>query len=182
MINYQNIANSIEYYSKHGFIRVEVPWAVTKEVSGITRPPEARDFSINETGKVLVASAEQGFLYQYLKEFLPKGRFQAVTPCFRNNSFDELHTKYFMKNELIDTIKVDLSTLHKMLRQAQCFFQNHLPEPEKVIVKKIPGETQFDIEYKGIELGSYGIRHCSFISWVYGTACAEPRLSHCQGI
>ena len=35
----------------------------------------------------------------------------------------------------------------------------------------------YDIDYHGIELGSYGIRHCQFLNWIYGTGCAEPRLS-----
>ena len=39
------------------------------------------------------------------------------------------------------------------------------------------GTIQYDIDYHGIELGSYGIRHCQFLNWIYGTGCAEPRLS-----
>ena len=27
------------------------------------------------------------------------------------------------------------------------------------------------------ELGSYGIRTCDYLKWIYGTGCAEPRLS-----
>lgn len=40
----------------------------------------------------------------------------------------------------------------------------------------------YDITYKGIELGSYGMRKCEFLEWVYGTGCAEPRLSYCQNL
>lgn len=29
----------------------------------------------------------------------------------------------------------------------------------------------------GIELGSYGIRTCDYLEYIYGTGCAEPRLS-----
>jgi len=32
-------------------------------------------------------------------------------------------------------------------------------------------------DYNGVELGSYGIRECKFLKWIYGTGCAEPRLS-----
>jgi hypothetical protein len=33
-------------------------------------------------------------------------------------------------------------------------------------------------EIKGYELGSYGIRkYKNLFQWVYGTGCAEPRLS-----
>ena len=38
-------------------------------------------------------------------------------------------------------------------------------------------ELGYDIEIKGHELGSYGIRECEFLKWIYGTGCAEPRLS-----
>jgi hypothetical protein len=41
--------------------------------------------------------------------------------------------------------------------------------------------TQVDIEFAGIELGSYGIRSCDFLDWVYGTGVAEPRLSSIMG-
>ena len=39
-------------------------------------------------------------------------------------------------------------------------------------------ETGFDIEINGNELGSYGIRSCEFLEWIYGTGCAEPRTSN----
>ena len=35
----------------------------------------------------------------------------------------------------------------------------------------------YDITINGEELGSYGIRKCEFLKWIYGTGCAEPRLS-----
>lgn len=27
------------------------------------------------------------------------------------------------------------------------------------------------------ELGSYGIRECEYLKWIYATGCADPRLS-----
>ena len=30
--------------------------------------------------------------------------------------------------------------------------------------------------YKDYELGSYGIRECEFLKWIYATGCAEPRI------
>lgn len=57
------------------------------------------------------------------------------------------------------------------------FFRKYLPESQ--IVKT---EEGYDIiylskEYGEIELGSYGIRSCPFLKWIYATAVAEPRLS-----
>ena len=38
-------------------------------------------------------------------------------------------------------------------------------------------ENSYDIVINNIEVGSYGIRENSFLKYIYGTACAEPRLS-----
>ena len=83
MINYGRLDRSIKYYEENGFKRIESPWTVTKAVSAITKPPGGKDWEIVGKDKVLVASGEQSFLYLYLKGFLPKGKYQTVTPCFR---------------------------------------------------------------------------------------------------
>lgn len=41
----------------------------------------------------------------------------------------------------------------------------------------IETEIGFDIEWGGYEIGSYGVRECDFLKWIYGTGCAEPRMS-----
>jgi len=51
---------------------------------------------------------------------------------------------------------------------------------DEVILKNKNGI--YDITYKDIELGSYGIRHCEFLDWIFGTGCAEPRLSYIQNL
>jgi hypothetical protein len=38
-----------------------------------------------------------------------------------------------------------------------------------------------DINFNGIEVGSYGIREFEGFKWVYGTGAAEPRLSQAIG-
>jgi hypothetical protein len=175
MIDFNKLAAAETYYSKHGFQRVEVPWTVTERISNITKPPGAKDFKlVHEDGKVLVASAEQSFLYQYAKGFLPLGRFQATTPCFRHEPFDSLHTKYFIKTELIDTKDTSVANLMDIANTALKFFQTYLPEAELVELEK---DKAYDVVYKGVELGSYGIRQCDFLQWIFGTACAEPRLT-----
>lgn len=177
MIDYAKITDSIEFYKNNiGFDRIESPWTVTKQVSEITKPDGAKEFQLlHENGKVLVASGEQSFLYLYLKGFLPPGRFQTVTPCFRSESFDKFHTKYFIKNELIDTTSTMPYVLTSMIATAKSFFSRYLPI-EGLEVKQT-GEQSYDIEYRDVELGSYGIRECEFLKWVYGTGVAEPRLS-----
>jgi seryl-tRNA synthetase len=128
MINYQNIQDSIDHFNNENFKRVESPWTVTKEIADITMPPGWEHFSITEKNKVLVGSGEQSFLYLYLKEFLPKGKFQTVTPCFRNNSFDLTHSKYFIKNELIDTEEPNQKGLRDMLDGAMVFLKQKYQE------------------------------------------------------
>lgn len=174
MINYNIISDSIEYYQILGFQRIESPWTVTEAISDITKPKDkSQEFFLSKKNKVLVASGEQSFLYLYLKGFLPKGRFQTVTPCFRDDSFDTTHSKYFIKNELIDTLNVSVDNLENIVENSLGFFKRYLPESE--IIKTDEG---YDISWRDIELGSYGIRECEFLKWIYATGVAEPRLSN----
>ena len=174
MIDYNLINKSINFYATRGFQRIETPWLVTEAVDSITRPKNVEPYIVEAKKKNLIASGEQGFLYLYLKEYLPKGKFQTTTPCFRNDSFDYIHTKYFIKNELIDTKDLSQQNLSYIVEQAEEFF-NSLFEDKSVSV--ITTSDGFDIMLGEYELGSYGIRECKFLKWIYGTACAEPRTS-----
>lgn len=174
MIDYKILDDSIRFYEFRGFKRVEVPWLVTKPISDITKPSHIPDFTVSEKSKVLVASAEQSFLYQYNKGFLPKGQFQATTPCFREDQFDSFHSKYFIKNELIKTDNVDLDSLHNVIEIAFEFFKSKLGHGVSIIST---GNNTYDILFDKVELGSYGIRSCEFLEWIYGTGVAEPRFS-----
>lgn len=176
MINYHFLDQSTYFYEQRGYKRIESPWTVTEAISNITKPPGAKNLSIKEKDKVLVASGEQSFLYLYLKGFLPKGRFQTITPCFRDEVFDNCHTKYFMKNELIDTENVTEVGLREVVKDAVEFFNSIL----KVGIDLVTTPEGYDLECGGIELGSYGIRNCDFLRWIYGTGCAEPRLSYVE--
>jgi len=172
MIDYNKIADSIDYYTEHGFTRIEAPWTVSKYVDDLTRPSDAVPFELTYNGKRLVASGEQSFLYLYLKDFLPKGQFQTVTPCFRLESFDYTHSKYFIKNELIKTDRVNEIELIKIVELCIGFYSKYVSGLE--IVRTDIG---YDI-YKGdVELGSYGIRTNNFLEYIYATGIAEPRLS-----
>lgn len=172
MIDYNLISKSIEYYQSKGFIRIESPWTVSEFVDNITKPKDRISFQLKHNNKCLVASGEQSFLYLYLKDFLPLGQFQTTTPCYRFESFDNLHTKYFIKTELIKTDVVNEEELHKIINICFNFYKTYIPDIE--VVKTDIG---YDIQYQDIELGSYGIRECEFLKWIYATGCAEPRFS-----
>jgi hypothetical protein len=176
MIDYGLLYKSLEYYEGHGFKRVEAPWAVSEAVDNITKPAGAQSFQLKHNNKCLVASGEQSFLYLYLKNFLPKGTYSTITPCWRYESFNFLHTKYFMKNELIKTDKVDQYELEKIVDVALGFFRPLFDGIAKL--DAVQTEFGFDIEADGIELGSYGIRSCEFLDWIFGTGLAEPRTSN----
>lgn len=178
MIDYARLDRSLIYYEKNGFKRIESPWTVTKAVSNITKPPGGKDWEIVGKDKVLVASGEQSFLYLYLKGFLPKGRFTTITPCFREEPFDLTHTKYFIKNELIITDKVDKESLIELVHICKKFFEIEF-STEVDIINTTEG---YDLEVNGIEIGSYGIRNCEYLKWIYGTGCPEPRFSVVKSI
>ena len=173
MIDYKLLDESIKHYEENGFQRIESPWTVSERVDNITKPANKISFQLKHNNKCLVASGEQSFLYLYLKNFLPKGQYQTITPCYRYESFDFLHTKYFMKNELIKTDVVDELQLTKIVDTALSFYCKYFPDGLKVVKTDIG----FDIEIEGKELGSYGIRSCEFLDWIYATGCAEPRTS-----
>jgi hypothetical protein len=91
-----------------------------------------------------------------------------------------LHRRYFMKAELINAQDVDDGHLIDMVHDACSFFERF------VSVRVIRTAIGYDIVEKGtrFELGSYGIRERypadqgrPALKWIYGTACAEPRLS-----
>lgn len=178
MINYEIISESIRFYKAKGYSRVETPWTVPNEIMSITYPLEKdkNPFYLPGKDKSLVASGEQSFLSQYNKGFLPLGKFQTVTPCFRNETFDETHTKYFIKNELIITGVEDTEEeLQKIIKDAYGFFSRFLLSEKLSVIKN--GDFSYDIFYYDVEIGSYGYRECSFLKWIYGTGVAEPRFS-----
>lgn len=194
MIDYGVIHDSLAYYEARGYKRVELPWLVTDEISQITRPHFADTYWVtrdhNNSRKVFVASAEQAFLYQIIKGTLPvSGKFQSVTPCMRSEGQDLLHRKYFIKNELIWYGSTKDFNAHKaaweknlqtMIRDANMFFRLKVADVKLLNTRRMDVETHaynYDIEYAGIELGSYGIRTFENVTWIYGTGVAEPRFS-----
>lgn len=186
MIDYLLLAQSLSHYEKKGYTRIEAPWWVSQEIANITKPEGVQDYFLPVNQKVLVASGEQSFLYMANKGRLPQGKFQTITPCFRNESIGVLHKKCFMKNELIIAHSDKKSDLDQIIEDARSFFEQHVDKKSLIIKKEKAHKTKtnYDILLKTkeglIELGSYGIRETSFIKWVYGTGLAEPRLSRAK--
>lgn len=187
MIDYNKISESVNYYESIGYTRIESPWLVSREVSDSTRPSHKDpndDYIVNHNNKALVASGEQSLLYLNLKKFLPPGKYQTVTPCFRNESFDSLHSKYFVKNELMITDGLfTRNGVLLMIEDAKKFLDTYIQKKDLII--KQTSDLSYDINCKvningnveEIELGSYGIRSYGHLTWIYGTGLAEPRLS-----
>lgn len=174
MINYQNIANSIQFYQTNfRYQPIEVSWTASAECMDITLPEDRN--AINSDLGLLVGSAEQSLLELVRRDNL-LGKYQATTPCFRNDPIDDLHQKYFLKTELFNNINVTEEELQQMIGAAKTFFNQYL----SIKIVQL-GDFTYDIvdSYYDIELGSYGIRSHPLVgSWIYGTGCAEPRLSY----
>lgn len=88
MIDYGLLAQSIGYYENNGFKRIEAPWTVSAATDDITKPADRIHMQLKHNDKCLVGSGEQSFLYLYAKDYLPKGRYQTVTPCWRYEAYD----------------------------------------------------------------------------------------------
>lgn len=179
MINYLRLGQSVEFYLQKGYINLESPWYVPVEIMNLTLPKNKDSqeslYFIPKNQKALVASGEQSLLYLASQKLLPKNKIQTITPCFRDDQEDTYHQKYFMKNELMIPFCDDDFILEEMINQALSFFKTQVPDIQKLQVVKT--EDGFDIEYNGIEIGSYGIRNTKDFNWIYGTGCAEPRMS-----
>lgn len=186
-VNYKILDRSIDFYEGRGYKRVESPWLISEGISDMTRPSFAAQYVVHKEGgnvlgdgkrKALVASGEQSFLYMIAKGYLPPGTYQTITPCFRNEPFDETHVKYFMKNELINygNSKMDYEMI---LSDAHDFFKSILEwnfiDPKYLRIVKT--DIGHDIELNGVEIGSYGLRENTMARWCYGTGVAEPRFS-----
>ena len=178
MINYNLLAAAKHAYEQMGYQYIEVPWLVSQGINDITRPYFAKPYIVTKGDKTksLIASGEQGFLYLMAKGHLPRGKYQTITPCIRNDDFDETHVKYFMKLELINAhvqsyeSELDYSTVE----DAMSFFKGFC-EPGSISF--VPTNPGWDLEYHGVEIGSYGYRSSRIGNWIYGTGLAEPRFS-----
>jgi len=173
-VNFEILSRAMLFYQKKGYKYIDVPWAVSKPIADLTRPPGALEFPYRND--MLVASGEQSFLQLIVDGKLPKGKYICVTPCFRDETdITEGSRWFFMKAELINTSDTSIKALIEMFECAQEFFNHYLPTNLLTT-----GHSSYDImSGEAIELGSYGIRNEPATGpWIYGTGCAEPRLSY----
>jgi len=171
-INWSRLMSALNFYNADGWKQIDLEWIVDSEISLITKPSLKKSFFLEE--KELVASGEQSFIQLMKDGKLKPGKYCGITPCFRDDQEDYLHSKYFMKVELIDTLNTDMKSLEEIIDCAKRFLSNYLD----VKVVKLEDYLYDIVEAKtGIELGSYGIREHDNLKWVFGTGLAEPRLS-----
>lgn len=182
IIDYNHIALAVNFYSKLGYQYIEVPWTVSKKTIEVTKPPNARYLS-TFMGEV-VASGEQSFIE--ISDKLCRGmKYQCVTPCFRDDKYDELHLPYFMKNELIVVLDKNENIqkeLEMVIADVERFIYSqislgYVSGTSKAGLARKQTDIGFDLEICGIEIGSYGYRKFEDFEWIYGTGCAEPRLT-----
>lgn len=189
-MNYRNISDAIDYYKSRGYVYTpDAPWYVGRDAYYATKPLYSHDMHVFEGGngvisfpangehnQYLVASGEQSFL-QMMIEGQDLKKHVCVTPCFRAERYNDWHKPFFTKVELINAQDVDTGHLMHMVHDAASFFEQFFS------VRIVQVGDSFDIIEKGtrVELGSYGIRERDIrgkrYRWIYGTGCAEPRLS-----
>lgn len=174
-VDYRKIADAQDFYGKKEYAQIKVPWIISQEpykVTGSSYP------EIKSSLGYHVASAEQSFLELILQDYLPLGKFQATTPCFRDEAVTEYSEKWFLKVELIHYLGKDFlgeseSLIQGVLQDAKEFFERYTP------VKIVKTEIGYDLFTMGdVEVGSYGLRSYKGFSWIYGTGVAEPRFSY----
>lgn len=179
MIDYSKFADAIATYKDLGYEEIEVPWSVSRDAIDLTIPNGKEPDKLND-GTCLVSSAEQSFLEVLMRRPI-YGKFQATTPCFRQEPvYDELHKPYFMKTELFINNIYHGGRYHSPLSVAEdaaiamLIFLGYKPE-----IYRTGPDTWDIISRKGIELGSYGFGYDKSLGlWIYGTGLAEPRMSY----
>jgi seryl-tRNA synthetase len=173
-IQWDLVGRAITFYEGAGFRYVEVPWIVDERAISATLPPGRKAFEAADG--FLVGSAEQSLLKMVFDGSLKEGDYVAASPCFRDDVPDELHQRHFFKVELMSVREDHKSqmSLHVMTGMALSFFRQTLGVKGAAAVKTNEG---FDIQIKGIEVGSYGQRSANGYAWVYGTGLALPRFS-----
>ena len=181
-IDWARIAQSANFYGTIGYKQVEVPWLVSRKFAMATCPSE--EFLVQSNLGDLVGSAEQGFIQQDYLGFLGKGRFQAISPCFRKETaLDDLHQTAFLKLELYVNDGDLFEAMERMAKDARTVARGFVREKaiSSDIVLPVPvlkeTEEGLDLEMGGIELGSFGVRSFEHVAWAFGTGHAEPRLS-----
>lgn len=191
-INYVMIGDAIAMYQALGYTYLETPWWVSQDAVGHTLPRGVNPFVIRthkwpggwavEDGPpegFLVGSAEQSMIHLMLTHSLSPGLYVMAGPCFRNEIVvDEFHHQSFFKVELACVYlegTLPSKTIFDIIKDAQVVHSRVggvIPE-----LVTMPDGKGYDLEVKGVEVGSYGQRSLDGFGWVYGTGLALPRFT-----
>ena len=168
-INYRRVADAIEFYQEKGFQYVEVPWIISLGAKKHTYPHKS---SFDLGGATLTGSAEQSII-----DAMSRGKtFDKVvmaTPCFRDDDYDDIHFPSFFKVELFAMGEDYI----QLIEAAKGFFTSIGIATEMIKNENPQSIVEHDLTYKGVEIGSYGLREFRSNKYAYGTGLAEPRLS-----
>lgn len=175
MIDYLRLSDASKFYKKSGYEIVDLDRISLEQT--ITMISSSDGGIVSRQIGHLTGSAEQAFLHMANNLDLAPGKYQSTNPCFSlEPNPGPFHQFYFMKNELFwNEPGVGIKEWSHMVSDSVSFFSSFL-EVEVVST----GKYKCDIVSKGkqIELGSYGIsEHLGMGRWIYGTGCAEPRLT-----
>lgn len=179
-INYHTLGEAQAYYARLGYKKIEVPWLVSPQASMSTIADKHYIYK-TEDGTHLVGSAEQGFVELMLhqpEKLTADTKYQAISPCFRREEPDHIHSTWFMKLELFLQVKDEkpMDYVNKFLNDATIFF-----DMLDIEVEKVSDDINccYDLLHEEVELGSYGYRIRTIddkkLVWVYGTGLALPR-------
>lgn len=179
MINLRLLQQTIECYERLGYEYIEVPWLVNEDVALMTIPEGKNSNCIKNDGRCFVGSAEQGFLQLTLENKTEKDKlYVSFTPCLRIGDKGVYSREYFYKVELsafTDTKEKAVQFSERMLKDAKDIFSFLLKD---VVDIKKETDTNTDLNYNDVEIGSYGYRNIGEdLYLVYGTGLALPRLS-----
>ncbi len=168
------ILDAISYYTKLGYLLIDVPQCADFEVSQHTKP-EGIPEMFHKGRKVCVASAEQSFKQLHKQQELPDGKYMALTPCYRHEGIlDDTHYSMFLKLELI---VVGEPCSYQVMHDSLGFFKPLTVEESYFIVTE-EGIDTYVIVCADTEIGSYGVRKMlDGTVYTYGTGIAEPRFS-----
>lgn len=171
-IRWDWLTGILDFHTTGGYNAMEVPYLVDRATVDLTYTGPL-DPSLQ--GRYLIGSGEQGFLELERHGKMPRGKFVTLTPCFRDEpQVDEYHQLYFQKVELYQNVNVSLRAAWEMMEDAYAGMRG-LTDSRAFNIEYT--DEGFDLMLHGVEVGSYGKREVNGISWVYGTALAEPRFS-----
>lgn len=163
------LLKALSSYEKLGYEVHDVPLIIDKDVCDFTKPIGAKNFEHHD--KDYIASAEQSFLQLIKDKEIKNGKYQALTPCIRNEPvLDGLHYLIFHKLELIEIGSTDFMRIVIEAQQVMLSLgvETHLEKTDLGV----------DImDHNEVELGSYGTRCYLGVNYIYGTGIAEPRFS-----